>query len=414
VSIQELSTYSPTQIDRDLLTTTPDQLDWPILSVVIPTRNEAGNIGELVHRLTSATRDLHVEILFVDDSTDNTPQVIRDVESDPFHPIVLEHRRPEERTGGLGGAVTRGMAIARAPWVCVMDADLQHPPELVPSLLKEAQRTAADVVVASRYCEDGEFGEFSRMRTLVSEGSTMLARMAFPGALRGVTDPMSGFFLIRREAVDLTALQPRGFKILFEILCRTPKLHKTEVPFRFGERHAGESKAGLQEGARYVRQLLDLRFGPAWLSFVKFGLVGISGILINSLALAFFGSALEIHYLLAAILATQFSTAWNFSLTEGYVFDGEHGPEGRIRRGALFFAMNNAALGLRGPMLYVLVDKLHVYYVLANLISLVALMVLRFVTADRLIWKRGTLTQEETPAAVAAQTPFATASVGRD
>jgi dolichol-phosphate mannosyltransferase len=295
-----------------------------------------------------------------------------------------------------------------------MDADLQHPPEQVPKLLEEAQRTAADVVVASRYCDQGEFGEFGRMRTLVSEGSTMLARMAFPGALRGVTDPMSGFFLIRREAVDLTVLQPRGFKILFEILCRTPKLHATEVPFRFGERHAGESKAGLQEGARYVRQLLDLRFGPSWVSFVKFGLVGISGILINSLALAFFGSALDIHYLVAAILATQFSTMWNFSLTENYVFDGKHGNEGRLRRGALFFAMNNAALSLRGPMLYVLVSQLHLNYLLGNLISLVALMVLRFVTADRIIWKRGGPTPPEPPAPAAPQTSFATVSVGRD
>ena len=159
--------------------------------------------------------------------------------------------------------------------------------------------------MASRYCEQGGFGEFGRMRTLVSEGSTMVARMAFPGALRGVTDPMSGFFLIRREAVDLTALQPRGFKILFEILCRTPKLHATEVPFRFGERLAGESKAGLQEGARYMRQLLDLRFGPCWMSFVRFGMVGITGILINSLALALFAGALGICVLTAAALATQ-------------------------------------------------------------------------------------------------------------
>ena len=417
MSIQELSTISPPQLDRDLLATTPDQTDWPVLSVVIPTRNEAGNISELVQRLKAATEDLHVEILFVDDSTDDTPQVIRSVERDPLHPIVLEHRRPDERTGGLGGAVARGIAIARAPWVCVMDADLQHPPELVPKLLEEATRTAADVVVASRYCEQGGFGEFGRMRTWVSEGSTMLARMAFPGALRGVSDPMSGFFLVRREAVDLTILQPRGFKILFEILCRTPKLHATEVPFRFGERHAGESKAGLQEGARYVRQLLDLRFGPSWMSFMKFGLVGVSGILINSLALAFFAGAMGITVLVAAVLATQFSTLWNFSLTESFVFDGEHGSDGRLKRAAFFFAMNNAALGLRGPMLYVLHEKLTIHYLIANLISLVALMVLRYVTADRIIWKRGDQggqTPPGTPGSVAAQTPFATVSVGRD
>jgi dolichol-phosphate mannosyltransferase len=216
----------------------------------------------------------------------------------------------------------------------------------------------------------------------------MLARLAFPGALSGVTDPMSGFFLIRRSAVDLWELQPRGFKILFEILCRTPDLRKTEVPFRFGERFAGESKASLHEGARYVRQLLDLRFGPAWVSFVRFGLVGVSGIAVNAIALTAFTELLGIFYLISAVAATQVSTFWNFVLTESVVFDRSFGAVGRLRRAGLFYAMNNAALGLRGPMLFVLVSTLGLHYVISNLISLVSLMVLRFLTADRLIWRR--------------------------
>jgi dolichol-phosphate mannosyltransferase len=358
----------------------------PAISMVVPTRNESGNISELVRRLDQAMDGCPIEIIFVDDSSDDTPTVIDEIAARSAIPILLRHRLPEDRTGGLGGAVSLGISVARAPWVCVMDGDLQHPPELVADLFRQAITTESDVVIASRYCEQGDVGDFGQIRAKVSEGSTKLARLAFSKALDGVTDPMSGFFLIRRSAVDVTTLQPRGFKILLEILCRTPELRKSEVGFHFGERHAGESKATLQEGVRFGRQLLDLRFGPGWLSFVRFGLVGISGIFVNALALAFFTEWLGIFYMISAVAATQVSTLWNFALTETVVFDTPAGSAGRPRRAVLFFAMNNVALGLRGPMLYVLVSTLGLNYMIANIISLVSLMVLRYFTADRLIW----------------------------
>ena len=360
----------------------------PLVSLIVPTKNESGNVPELVRRVAEATAEFPVELIFVDDSSDDTPEVITQVATSSPVQVVLHARGPEERTGGLGGAVTLGMSLASADWICVMDGDLQHPPELLPDMYREALRTGSDVVIASRYVDTGGVGNFSRIRTLLSEGSTSLARLAFPGVLRGVKDPMSGFFLVRRASLDLGVLQPRGFKILFEILCRTPNLRVTEVPFQFGVRLAGESKASLQEGARYLRQVLDLRFGPAWMRFVLFGLVGTTGIAVNAAALAFFTEILGVYYLLSAILATQVSTLWNFTWTESVVFRGTSRTAGRLWRGAMFFAMNNAALGIRGPLLYVLVASLGIHYMLANIISLVSLMVIRFVTADRLIWGR--------------------------
>jgi hypothetical protein len=142
-----------------------------------------------------------------------------------------------------------------------MDADLQHPPELLGALLEEARRSNADVVVASRYCPGGDVGDFSALRTTLSRSSALLARALFPRRLRRVSDPLSGFFLIRRGAVDLTCLRPRGFKILLEILVRGGPLTTGEVPFRFGERYAGESKASLREGIRYLHRLIELRAG---------------------------------------------------------------------------------------------------------------------------------------------------------
>ncbi|MEA2514228.1 MAG: dolichol-phosphate mannosyltransferase, partial [Thermomicrobiales bacterium] len=295
-------------------------------------------------------------------------------------------RPPGARGGGLGGAVVHGLREARAEWVCVMDADLQHPPEVVPRLLDQVRDRQDDLVIASRYCESGTVGSFGRTRATFSRGSTLAARAAFPDRLRGVTDPMSGFFLIRRSAIDAEALQPTGFKILLEILARSRRLRVSEVPFEFGTRHAGHSKASAREGLRYVRQLAGLRLNDDALRFLKFGLVGASGLLVNSLLLAFNAGVLGLFYLIAALLATQGSTAWNFALTERLVFLSGRRSEGRRRRCVLFFAMNNVAFGLRGPMMFVLTSALGMHYLWSNIVSMLALMILRYTTADRWIW----------------------------
>ena len=143
--------------------------------------------------------------------------------------------------------------------MCVMDADLQHPPELLATLIAEAQRSNADVAIASRHSAGGELGAFSLGRRALSRGSVLVARALFPRRLRGVSDPMSGFFVVRRTAIDVAGLSPCGFKILLEILLSGPRLSMTDVGFRFGDRHAGKSKATLREGGRYLRRLLVLR-----------------------------------------------------------------------------------------------------------------------------------------------------------
>lgn len=141
-----------------------------------------------------------------------------------------------------------------------MDGDLQHPPERVADLLAAAEVGGTDLVVASRYCGNGSAkGLSSQVRSVGSSGATGLARLLFPRALAPVTDPMSGFFAVRTSAIDPAALRPRGFKILLEMLIRTPRLRVTEIPFKFAERHAGMSKASWREMVRYLRQLVALR-----------------------------------------------------------------------------------------------------------------------------------------------------------
>jgi len=360
----------------------------PELSVIVPTRNESENIEPLVERLGAATSGIRTEIIFVDDSDDTTPATVREVARRAACRVKLIHRPPTERAGGLGGAVVEGLRAAQAPFACVMDGDLQHPPEIVPQLFRAARSNDADLVVASRYCEDGVAESLGRVRSAVSRSTSALARALFPRRLRALTDPMSGFFLLRRDAVDPDALRPRGFKILLDILIRSPALRRCEVPFDFGDRHAGESKASLMEGMRFLSLLVALRFGGASTRFTRFGAVGVSGLAVNMIALAVLTDVLGLYYVASAVLATQVSTLWNFTLTERWVFTvGEHKRTRRTRL-VMFFGMNNAALTLRGPMLVFLVSLLGINYLAANLISLVSLTLLRYAVADAWIWTK--------------------------
>ncbi len=360
----------------------------PLLSIILPTRNEAGNIHLLLTRIEGATRGIPTQVVFVDDSTDETPKVIKEIGR--LYPMqtTLIVRTPEQRTDGLGGAVVAGLRAAQAPWVCVMDADLQHPPELIPQLLEQARDANADMVIASRRTKDSNARSLGAVRTFISRTLDISARFMFPANLRGITDPLTGFFLARRDAISPEKLKPRGFKILLEILIRFPTLRVTELPFDFGVRHAGKSKASAQEVWRYISMLWNLRFGENAGQLFRFTVVGVTGLVVNSLALAVVTDWLGIYYMISTAFATVASTTWNFALTEWWVFGERRNRAGLVKRFAMFFMMNNIALLLRSPIMYGLTDKLGVNYLISNLVSLGVLMLLRYFLADAWIWGR--------------------------
>ncbi len=359
----------------------------PALTIIVPTKNESGNVAALLGRIAKAMGNTPTEVIFVDDSSDETPEVIQQ-NSDRFAPVTVRllHREPAERIGGLGGAVVLGMRAANAPYACVMDGDLQHPPELLPALLEKAIQSRSDLVVASRRAAESQNSGLSFTRTLISRSLDLIARIMFPRELRGVSDPLTGYFLVRMEAVDLEKLNPQGFKILLEILVRNPMLRKAELPFHFGERLSGKSKASSKEAFKYLNLLLTMRLGEKALHFIEFATVGASGILVNTAALALFTDLLHVYYLVSAVFATLVSTTWNFALTELWVFGNRQGNDGRLKRYALFFIMNNLALLFRGPIMFALTTWLGMYYLLSNLISLAVLTVARYFMADSWIW----------------------------
>jgi dolichol-phosphate mannosyltransferase len=182
-------------------------------------------------------------------------------------------------------------------------------------------------------------------------------------------------------------LQPEGFKILLEVLVRSPRLRISELPFEFAERQAGESKANSNEALKLFRQMLRLSLSSQ-AHLLRFMAVGLTGLVVNTLLMALFTEWLGVLYLASAIMATQGSSLWNFFFTETWVF-GKRKQEGRlIYRWLGFMTVNNGALLLRGPVLVFFVSWLGVHYLLANVLSLVILMVLRYFIADRLIWKK--------------------------
>jgi rhamnosyl/mannosyltransferase len=240
-----------------MLTTTAAAAPTPLpsVSVVIPTFNEAGNVGELLRRLAEAL-PAGAEVVVVDDSTDDTAALARSAA--PFLPFALTVVHRDEPTGGLGGAVVAGLRLARAEWAVVMDGDLQHPPAVVADLLAAAP--GHDAVVATRYAAGGDgSGLGSPYRHAVSRGSKVLAARLLGGAVARLSDPLSGFFAVRRAALDLDAVDPIGYKILLELVVRSGLERIAEVPFTFAARHAETSKSTAREGLRFLRHLRVLR-----------------------------------------------------------------------------------------------------------------------------------------------------------
>lgn len=226
------------------------------ISVVVPTRNEAGNVDELQRQLALALEGIEHEVVVVDDSNDDvTRPALRAAAARDPHWRVIE-RTPREQTG-LASAVVLGVEAARGTAVCVMDGDLQHPPEVVPNLLA-AIEAGADLAVASRYMPGGSrAGLDGNMRNLVSRSCTWLAQAIFPEARR-TSDPLSGFFCCRRAAIKGIELKPRGFKILLEVLVCAPGMKVADVPFVFAARLAGESKASTRQGVLFLGHLASL------------------------------------------------------------------------------------------------------------------------------------------------------------
>ncbi|HXW80606.1 MAG TPA: polyprenol monophosphomannose synthase [Acidimicrobiales bacterium] len=229
------------------------------LSVIVPTRNEAPNVEPLTSRLGGALDGTPGgwELVFVDDSDDSTPQLIRRL-ADEGWPVRLLHREKGARPGGLGGAVQEGFGLATGTVAVVMDADLQHPPEVVPALVSPVLSGEAALVAGSRYgWAGGDAGLSGPWRHLVSRACRGLVHLVVPPS-RPLQDPLSGLFALRRSTLDGVRLHPSGYKILLEVVVRARPSSVRNVGFDFAPRNAGRSKASFREGLVFLSHLCRL------------------------------------------------------------------------------------------------------------------------------------------------------------
>jgi dolichol-phosphate mannosyltransferase len=254
------------------------------LSVVVPTFEERDNVAPLVAQLDAALRGIAWEVVFVDDdSPDGTAAAVRAIaRADPRVRVIQRLGRR-----GLSGACVEGILSSSAPYVAVMDADLQHDARVLPQMLARLDAQELDLVIGSRYVAGGGTGEWDSRRAFLSRLGVGSARLLL--GIGGIEDPMSGFFVIRREAFEACArgLSQQGFKLLLDILASAPRpLRAVEIPYRFAPRQHGASKldtaAAWEFGVLLLDKLVGRTIPPR---FVLFCAVGGTGVLVQLAAL---------------------------------------------------------------------------------------------------------------------------------
>src|SRR3712207_6383969 len=278
-------------------------------------------------------------------------------------------------------------------YTCVMDADLQHPPEKVRETLELARGSYADVVVACRYARGGSYGGLpGPLRRGVSVGSKYLAQIVFREA-RKTSDPMAGFFLVRNEAISGIQFRPTGFKVLLEILVCAPELKVVEVPLNFRARQAGVSKATFRQGLQYLAHIASLFwYVPSAGRFWKFAMVGASGVLVNNLTLITLAEYLDANKVIAWMFAVGLSILSNFLLNNAFTWrDVRHSSRIHfLLRGALAYPVAIMGIGANFAVYYPLlkyVSEDFPYYVLFNLLGIAAGTSVNFLLSSRLVFR---------------------------
>jgi dolichol-phosphate mannosyltransferase len=346
------------------------------LSLILPTYNEAKNIIAIVEQLIpvlDSVPNLQYEIIVVDDdSPDRTWE--KALELTERFPQVRVVRRKGER--GLSTAVIRGWQVAHGKILGVMDADLQHPPEVAAKVAQEMLR-GADLCIASRHLEGGGVSDWSLSRRIISRGAQLIGFMLLPEVIGRITDPMSGFFMIRRTCLQGRTLSPLGYKILVEVLGRGQVGWISEVPYTFRERVEGSSKLTNRIYLEYFQHLLRLRIYLLQVSrFFRFCVVGCSGLVIDTTLLFVFsdprtlGWGLTRSKVLAAEVALLNNFIWNDLWTFGALSQHQNAFGQRVKRFLKFNAICSLGIFFNVVILNIEFNYFHMNRYIANLVAI--------------------------------------------
>ena len=359
----------------------PQSTSSPEVSLVVPTYNERENIAQLAERIHKALSGYSYELIVVDDnSPDDTSELAKNLSSKyPIRVIVRTNER------GLASAVVAGFAQAKGEVIGVIDADLQHPPEFIPSLIK-AVRDGADVAIASRYIKGGGIEGWTLKRKVISVGAKIPANILLSSARR-IKDPLSGFFLFKKRVIDGATLSPTGYKILLEVLVRGKANRVVEVPYTFKERERGKSNLTAKEQINYLKHLSRLAWDDGGIKrFIKFCMVGASGTGVNLGLLAIFVEVAGMNEVWAQIPSYQISILTNFALNEFWTFSDRRTPGLRsfLIRALKFNLVSQVGWGINLGVYYVALKKAGIYYIVSQIIAIAVATMWNF--SSNVIW----------------------------
>jgi dolichol-phosphate mannosyltransferase len=364
------------------------------LTVIIPTFKEESNIGTIISEVeTVLSRNaINGEILVIDDnSPDRTIEIVRNLKkSKPNLNLIVRKEDP-----GLSQSVVEGFRQAQSDVFLVIDADLSHPPNHIPKMLAEI-RAGNDIVIGSRYMEGGGIKKWPLKRRIISKGATFLGRLLFPE----IRDPVSGFFAIKKSVVKHAPLKPRGYKILLEVLGKGTWKTAKEIPFEFVDRAVGSSKLGLRTITDYAAQVIDnARYSwnhhdsvvwQEWKKLFKFGIVGLSGIVVNEGVLIYLKEYIQFTLPVASIFAIELSIVSNFIWNDLWTFksDQQHALGHRWQRFISFQVVSLGGAAINFVILNVLASYIGVDYRIANIVGILIAFAWNFWVNRRFTWKK--------------------------
>jgi dolichol-phosphate mannosyltransferase len=373
-----------------------------LLSVVIPTYKERDNIENVVNILSGLldqTIPGNYELIVVDDdSPDRTWEVAENLI--PDYPQLRVMRRQEER--GLSSAVIRGWQAARGSILGVIDGDLQHPPEVLTQLWQKIEQ-GADLAVASRHVEGGGVSSWSVIRRFLSRGAQVLGLVILPEVVGRVSDPMSGYFMVRRNAIANTTLNPIGYKILLEVIGRGQIGEIGEVGYIFRERTEGESKVTWKQYVDYIQHLIRLRLSTGRIGkisqkvnfpigrFLRFGAVGFSGVFVDLTIFHLMRTVINLGLTRSTILSAEVAILnnflWNDLWTFGDISRKQIGKRQRFKRFWKFNMVCLAGIIIQTLVINFLYNNLGMNQYLAKLIAIAVATIWNFWVNLKLSWR---------------------------
>lgn len=361
------------------------------LSIVIPSFNEGPNVVEITKRIQASLNPLgcQYEICFVDDSHDETTMLLEAL-SKKFNEVHYVHR---EHGSGLATAVVEGFRKTCGMYIVVMDADLQHPPELLPQITKRLVE-GIEVVIPSRFVNGGSDGGLSPVRKFVSWTARVIGQISIR-RLRRISDCTSGYFGIQRSVIENVELDPIGWKILMEILVKGRYNTVHELPYSFVERNAGESKMSIREQWNYLRHIVRMiRKSPDDRRFYTFCFVGILGVVVNLIVMSLLLHVFHRHILSSSVASSLVAMTHNFIWNDRVTWKDHEDPVvwRRVVKFPLFVFISAIGVGITALCAQLAVWS-HLSEILGQFVGIVISTGWGYAANSKLTWKKTTTSE---------------------